>query len=79
MSASSASTPPAEVSSQQTDFKDGQEEQAMWPTPLEKRRQPWVNIVDEIKKEQQTSGDSCADGNAEWFNSKEGYYYNHTT
>lgn len=51
----------------------------MWPTPLEKRRQPWVNIVDEIKKEQQTSGDSCADGNAEWFNSKEGYYYNHTT
>lgn len=55
------------------------EQQTMWPTPPEKRRQPWKQMVAEIKQNEEATGNSSKDGKCEWFTSKEGYYYNHTT
>jgi hypothetical protein len=71
----SLDSPQTHSESEQSDS----EQQKVLPTPPERRLQPWKQMVAEIKQKEEATGNTSNDGKCEWFTSKEGYYYNHTT
>ena len=52
------------------------ESQGVLPKKLE---QPWMKVVKEIERKKAEEGSAGDENGCEWFTSKEGYYYSHTT